>query len=136
MKFKQICASVLSGVMALGVFTGAFPFASDVPAEDTALAASVCEINVDTEYQVIKGFGGMNNPEWIGDLTDAQRKTAFGNGSNELGLTVCRVFINEDKNQWYRALATAKYAQSQGAIVFASPWNPPDSMCETFSFYS
>ena len=133
MKFKQICASVLSGVMALGVFTGAFPFASDVPAEDTALAASVCEINVDTEYQVIKGFGGMNHPEWIGDLTDAQRKTAFGNGSNELGLTVCRVFINEDKNQWYRALATAKYAQSQGAIVFASPWNPPDSMCETFS---
>ena len=93
MKFKQICASVLSGVMALGVFTGAFPFASDVPAEDTALAASVCEINVDTEYQVIKGFGGMNHPEWIGDLTDAQRKTAFGNGSNELGLTVCRVFI-------------------------------------------
>ena len=119
--------------MALGVFTGAFPFASDVPAEDTALAASVCEINVDTEYQVIKGFGGMNHPEWVGDLTDAQRKTAFGNGSNELGLTVCRVFINEDKNQWYRALATAKYAQSQGAIVFASPWNPPDSMCETFS---
>ncbi len=75
----------------------------------------------------------MNHPEWAGDLTDAQRATAFGNGENQLGLSICRVFVNDNSNQWNRALATAKYAQSNGAIVFASPWNPPSSMTETFS---
>ena len=96
-------------------------------------AASVCNVNLDKEYQTIKGFGGMNHPEWAGDLTEAQRKTAFGNGNGQLGLSICRVFVNHDKNQWNRAVATAKYAQSQGALVFASPWNPPANMCETFS---
>ena len=96
-------------------------------------AASLCTVNTDKAYQTIKGFGGMNHPEWAGDLTDAQRATAFGNGENQLGLSICRVFVNDNSNQWNRALATAKYAQSNGAIVFASPWNPPSSMTETFS---
>ena len=96
-------------------------------------AASLCTVNIDKTYQTIKGFGGMNHPEWAGDLTEAQRATAFGNGENQLGLSICRVFVNDNSNQWNRALATAKYAQSNGAIVFASPWNPPSSMTETFS---
>lgn len=133
MKLKRLCASMMSGFLAIGAFTGSLPSILDTSVGSTASAASVCEIDINTEYQVIKGFGGMNHPEWVGDLTDSQRKTAFGNGNNELGMTICRVFVNEDKNQWYKALATAKYAQSQGAIVFASPWNPPASMCETFT---
>ena len=56
----------------------------------TVSAADVCVIDTDTEYQTIRGFGGINHPEWAGDLTQAQRQTAFGNGENELGLTVLR----------------------------------------------
>lgn len=97
-----------------------------------AFAAGDCVIDTGTTYQTIRGFGGMNHPEWVGDLTELQRETAFGNGANQLGLTVCRVFVNSDTSQWSRALATAKAAQAKGATVFASPWNPPDSMCETF----
>jgi glucuronoarabinoxylan endo-1,4-beta-xylanase len=98
-----------------------------------ANAASSCVVDTSEEYQTIQGFGGINLPEWIGDLTTEQRETAFGNDENELGFTVLRVYVNNDKNQWYKALETAKYAQSQGAIVFATPWNPPDELCETFT---
>ncbi|MBR6792508.1 MAG: carbohydrate binding domain-containing protein, partial [Ruminococcus sp.] len=75
---------------------------------------------------------GINHPEWTGqDLTDDQRKTAFGNGEGQLGLTVLRVFVNPDKNQWYRALPTAKYASDNGVTVFASPWEPPANLAES-----
>ena len=49
----------------------------------TVSAADVCVIDTDTERQTIRGFGGINHPEWAGDLTQAQRQTAFGNGENE-----------------------------------------------------
>ena len=91
-------------------------------------AASLCTVNTGKTYQKIQGFGGMNLPEWIGDLTSAQRQKVFGNGKDELGFTILRIFVNDDKNQWNKAVATAKYAQSQGATVFATPWNPPSSM--------
>jgi glucuronoarabinoxylan endo-1,4-beta-xylanase len=96
-------------------------------------AASDCVIDSSISYQTIQGFGGINLPEWIGDLTASQRQTAFGNGEDELGLTVLRVYVNSDSSQWYKALETAKYAQERGALVFATPWNPPDSLCETFT---
>ncbi|MBE6872669.1 MAG: glucuronoarabinoxylan endo-1,4-beta-xylanase [Ruminococcus albus] len=93
-------------------------------------AASLCTVNTGKTYQKIQGFGGMNLPEWIGDLTSEQRQKVFGNGKDELGFTILRIFVNDDKNQWNKAVATAKYAQSQGATVFATPWNPPSSMRE------
>lgn len=97
----------------------------------TVFAADVCVIDTDTEYQTIRGFGGINHPEWAGDLTQAQRQTAFGNGENELGLTVLRVFVNPDSSQWNRALPTAQFATQMGVTVFASPWEPPASLTES-----
>ncbi len=86
-------------------------------------------IDTTTEYQTIRGFGGINHPEWTGkDLTAEQRQTSFGNGDNELGLSVLRVFVNPDKSQWGRAVDTAKFAQKMGAYVFASPWEPPSGI--------
>ncbi|MGN0648265.1 MAG: alpha/beta hydrolase-fold protein [Oscillospiraceae bacterium] len=101
---------------------------------ENASAASECVINTSVEHQTIRGFGGMNLPEWMGsDLTDAQRQTAFGNGDNELGLTVLRIFVNPDSSQWSRALPTAQFASKMGATVFASPWEPPSSLAESYS---
>ena len=97
----------------------------------TVFAADVCVIDTDTEHQMIRGFGGINHPEWAGDLTQAQRQTAFGNGENELGLTVLRVFVNPDSSQWNRALPTAQFATQMGVTVFASPWEPPASLTES-----
>ena len=98
----------------------------------TVFAADVCVIDTDTEHQMIRGFGGINHPEWAGDLTQAQRQTAFGNGENELGLTVLRVFVNPDSSQWSRALPTAQFATQKGVTVFASPWEPPASLAEKY----
>lgn len=83
--------------------------------------------------QTILGFGGMNHPGWIGDLTASQRETAFGNGAGQLGFTVLRIPVPEDRANWSREVATARRAGELGAKVFASPWNPPASMIETFS---
>jgi len=95
--------------------------------------AQTATVNLNQTAQLIRGFGGINHPEWIGDLTPAQRETAFGNGPNQLGMQILRVFVNEDRNQWYRAVPTALKAQEMGAIVFASPWNPPADMIELFT---
>ncbi|MCI1269793.1 MAG: carbohydrate binding domain-containing protein [Ruminococcus sp.] len=125
--------SLLSVVMSGMLIISAVPQAQS-NLSLSASAATTCVVNTSKTYQKIKGFGGMNLPEWAGsDLTDTQRKLAFGNGNGQLGLSIVRVYVNDDKNQWNKALATAKYAQSQGAIVFATPWNPPASMCERFS---
>lgn len=122
---KSLIAGLTAGVMfcsGLAVMPGSV--------SDKAKAASLCTVNTNKTYQRIRGFGGMNLPEWIsqGDLTDAQRQKAFGNGADELGLTVLRIYVSDDKNSWSRAVPTAKFAQKMGATVFATPWNPPSSI--------
>ena len=91
-------------------------------------AAGLVTVNPNKTYQTIDGFGGMNLPEWIGDLTSSQVQKAFGNGKDELGFTIMRVFVNDDSSQWNKAVPSAKRAQQLGAKVFATPWNPPASM--------
>ena len=131
-KLKTVLSSVLAGAM---LASNATAFPASTPLE--ANAASACTINTNKEYQTIRGFGGMNHPEWQsynaqngapGDMTEAQVQTAFGNGENELGLTILRIFVSDDKNAWKNAIPTAQRAQKLGATVFATPWNPPASM--------
>ena len=84
-------------------------------------------------FQTIRGFGGINHPDWIADLTSDQTKKAFNNGADELGFSILRIWVSDDSNAWQKSVATAKLAQSLGATIFASPWNPPQSMTENFS---
>lgn len=111
----------------------ALPLVATLLAAPPAQAATSSDVVVDVTQrrQEIRGFGGMNHPLWVGDLTASQRDTAFGNGSGQLGLSMLRIFVSEDRNQWQREVATARRAVEQGALVFASPWNPPASMVET-----
>jgi len=90
--------------------------------------AGPATINLSAEKQLIRGYGGMNYPGWIDDLTAAQRETTFGNGNGQLGFTILRIHVDPNKNNWQREVATAKSAVEHGALVFASPWNPPDDM--------
>ncbi|MBQ8960705.1 MAG: carbohydrate binding domain-containing protein [Ruminococcus sp.] len=125
--------SALSGLIAGAMLASA---ASVVPAQPLkADAASTCTINTNKLYQSIDGFGGINHPEWYGDLTDADRQIAFGNGDGQLGCTILRVFVNPDSSQWSKALPTAQYASKNGITVFASPWEPPASLAEDGSAY-
>jgi glucuronoarabinoxylan endo-1,4-beta-xylanase len=99
----------------------------------TDAAAAAANINPSAARQTIRGFGGMAHAAWIGDLTAAQRDTAFGTGEGRLGFSVLRIPVGENQADWSRDLATAKRAVELGATVFASPWNPPASMVETFT---
>ncbi|OOM74786.1 glucuronoxylanase XynC precursor [Clostridium puniceum] len=123
-KIKKIVLSLLTLSVTCSLFTAL---------SVTANAASNATINLSGEKQVIRGFGGINHPAWVGDLTAAQRETAFGNGDNQLGFSILRIYVDDNKNNWYKELATAKKAIERGAIVFASPWNPPSEMTETFN---
>lgn len=111
----------------------ALPLMLAAPAPAIVSAASDAVINLSSEKQVIRGFGGMNHPAWIGDLTASQRETAFGNGPNQLGFTIVRIYVDDNRNNWHREVATAKRAAELGALVIASPWNPPSDMVETFN---
>ena len=85
-------------------------------------------ISINTNRQTIRGFGGMNFPRWIADLTSAQATTAFGNGSGQIGLSILRISVPPNSGDWGGEVATAQRAKSYGAIVFATPWSPPASM--------
>ena len=95
--------------------------------------AGLVTVDASKKYQMIRGIGGINLPDWGVDLTDAQRVTAFTNCDNCLGFSMLRVYVSDDKNAWSKSVPVAKYAQQQGATLFATPWNPPSSMCENFS---
>ncbi|MEU9834815.1 cellulose binding domain-containing protein [Streptosporangium sp. NPDC048047] len=120
--------AVLATMGALPVLTAT---ASVLGASEAAAATAVIDPSV--RRQTIRGFGGMAHAAWIGDLTAAQRDTAFGTGEGRLGFSVLRIPVGESQSDWSRDLATAKRAAELGVTVFASPWNPPASMIETFT---
>ncbi|MEU4473938.1 RICIN domain-containing protein [Micromonospora sp. NPDC023888] len=99
----------------------------------TEASAAAASINPSATRQTIRGFGAMAHAAWIGDLTAAQRDTAFGTGEGRLGFSLLRIPVGENQADWSADLATARRAVELGATVFASPWNPPASMIETFT---
>ena len=123
--------TVLAAIGALPVLTAAAA-AAGAPRAVAATAAATVVIDPSAQRQAIRGFGGMTHSAWIGDLTTAQRDTAFGTGDGRLGLSLLRIPVPEDRAAWSRDVATAKRAAELGASVIASPWNPPARMVETF----
>ena len=63
LRFKKYLCVCLSLAIALSILV----------APGNIAAASDAVINVSSEKQVIRGFGGINHSAWIGDLTAAQR---------------------------------------------------------------
>lgn len=90
----------------------------------TSIGAKIT-LNTNVTYQKVTGFGGMLNPSWTGNnLTDADVQKLYG----DMGFNIIRMMLYPNKSDWGLNTATAKKAQSLGAIVFASPWTPPASM--------
>ena len=87
-------------------------------------------VNVDlsTEYQIVRGFGGMNHTTWVSDLTEEQREKAFSTEPGNIGLSILRVHVDPDTNRFSDHIPTATYAREQGALIFATPWNAPSNM--------
>jgi len=97
----------------------------------TAGQAMSADITVDlnTTYQTIDGFGGMQDKGWTGyNLTTAERNLLYGNGSGQIGLTIMRIRINENQSAWSNDLVDAKDVVSRGHKVFATAWTPPTNL--------
>lgn len=111
-----------------------FTISTVVIQSDTTLNFTVSSSNavvyLDSSHtqQIIRGFGGMNMPDWIPDMTTAQVNTAFGTGTGQIGLTLLRIKVIDDSTQFFREVPTAKLAYSMGALIMATPWSPPPSM--------
>jgi len=84
-------------------------------------------VNAGTVQQTIQGFGGMSHPIWIGDLTSDQRTKAFST-TNGIGMSILRVSVPENSNQFAAEKPTIDAAKSYGARVIATAWNAPASM--------
>ncbi|GAA5021277.1 xylan degradation protein [Marivirga lumbricoides] len=92
------------------------------------VSAQTAGIYIDNTDQTIRGFGGMNFPRWIDDLSQDQAEKAFGNGYGQIGLSILRISVAPNSSSWALEVPTAQRARSLGAIVFATPWSPPASM--------
>jgi len=99
------------------------------------MAAPTVTVDLKSEKQSIRGFGGMIHLGWQGyDLNASDRELAFGNGAGQIGLTVLRIPVYDLESQWNKELSTAKYVVSKGGIVYASPWTPPEALRTPYSF--
>ncbi len=85
-------------------------------------------IDLDSTYQVIRGFGASNIMPWRPDMTEAEIEKAFGTGDGQLGFSILRLRLPSDENQFSLNLPTAKAAYNMGVTLIASPWSPPASM--------
>jgi glucuronoarabinoxylan endo-1,4-beta-xylanase len=96
-----------------------------------AANAGDATVNLTTKKQLIRGFGASS--AWCGVLSSVIMDSLY----KSLGYSILRVRIEENigdawtsgnYSEWETELSNAKNAVARGAIVFASPWNPPTSM--------
>ena len=96
-----------------------------------AANAADVTVNLTATKQTIRGFGASS--AWCGTISTSVMNSLY----KDLGYSILRVRIEEgigdawssgNFSSWAPELANAKAAIAGGAIVFASPWNPPASM--------
>ncbi|SMO39815.1 T9SS type A sorting domain-containing protein [Gracilimonas mengyeensis] len=88
-------------------------------------------VYVDSTAQFIRGFGAANIVDWYGnDPTMEEIEMAYGNDEGQLGFNILRLRISPNPNDWDNGnqVETARRAHELGALIWAAPWNPPESM--------
>lgn len=94
----------------------------------TQIATVDLTIDPAVTYQTIAGFGGANQM-WGTQFPNASdMEKAFGMGESDLGLSIFRIRVPSDPDEWSAIVSVAKEAQSYGAKIQASPWSPPLSL--------
>jgi len=87
-------------------------------------AQDTVKVDFTKTYQRIDGFGAST--AWHGQLTDDEADVSFGNGDDQLGLSIVRIRIDPNgQSMWGDELVNAQKAINRGAIVMATPWTPP-----------
>lgn len=119
---KQLC------LLLILIITSSCSDDNDTLPEEPVVTAKNLTVNTGTTYQTITGFGGANQM-WGTQFPNASdMQKAFGTGNDELGLSIFRIRISSNPNEWALITEVAKQAQDQGAKIMASPWSPPPSL--------
>jgi glucuronoarabinoxylan endo-1,4-beta-xylanase len=114
------------------LFVAAIGFVA-LPLLAPSSVANAADVTVDltAAKQSIRGFGASS--AWCGTLSTSLMDSLY----KDLGYSILRVRIEESIGDawssgnftaWKPELTNAQNAIARGAIVFASPWNPPASM--------
>jgi glucuronoarabinoxylan endo-1,4-beta-xylanase len=120
MRIRRVVSAALIGIVSIPLLGQA-----------TAADAADVTVNVSSQKQVIDGYGASS--AWSGALSDNIMNSLY----KTLGFSILRLRINEDIgdnwksgpfSSWADELSNAKKAAAAGAIVFATPWNPPASL--------
>lgn len=91
---------------------------------------STVDLSIDPAitYQTIAGFGGANQM-WGTQFPNASdMKSAFGMEATDLGLSIFRIRIPSNPEEWSLIVDVAKEARKYGAKILACPWSPPPSL--------
>lgn len=101
---------------------------------DTTINFSVtytplAKFTFDSLHQEIQGFGAAT-PWYLPTASDSEMESAFGMDNGEIGLTIFRLTIDPDDNNWAKWVPSAQKAHELGAKIIASPWHAPTEMRE------
>lgn len=116
---------VLKVIALLGILTTT---GCKKPAEEPTVNYLKVNILPQTTFQTITGFGGANRMWGTASLKPAEAQKAFGTGDNELGLSMFRVRLSSNKNEWPIIVEAVKEANKRNVKVLASPWSPPPAL--------
>lgn len=113
--FKSSCVGKIVSIFSVAGF-----FAANA-------VASVVNVDVGEEHQVIRGFGGMVHNTWQGGagLSEADAQIAFGTGDGQLGLNTLRIPVYANSNEFNKEVQAAKWAKKYAGddfILYATPW--------------
>lgn len=101
---------------------------SDDSGNSNTTPTIIANLKAETTYQTITGFGGANRMWGTKSLTPSEAQKAFGTGANELGLSMFRVRLSSNKDEWPIIVEAVKEANKRNVQVLASPWSPPAAL--------
>ena len=116
--------------ISLNLFFSCSKSSSDDGSGGSSTANLPLKIVIDptTTYQTIAGFGGANRMWGTESLNTADAAKAFGTNDHQLGLSIFRVRLSSNKNEWSTIVESVKEANKYGVKVLACPWSPPAAL--------
>jgi glucuronoarabinoxylan endo-1,4-beta-xylanase len=126
--FRTFAVALLIAGCSTSEFENVNPDSANTKSQNTQLAVqAVANIDASTVQQTIKGYGGANIVAWTGDLTSAQRTTAFSPTSG-IGLSIVRVRVPNSSSEFAAEKPTIDACKSYGGSAIATAWSAPASM--------
>jgi glucuronoarabinoxylan endo-1,4-beta-xylanase len=101
---------------------------SEEPTPTPTIPPKILALDPTTTHQTISGFGGANQM-WGSTFPNASdMKSAFGTDESDLGLSIFRIRVASNPNEWPLIVSVAQEAKKYGTKILASPWSPPAAL--------